>query len=70
MAEKNRYGRRRAAGMTVYLPPPARVEAAAKTVADWIKGQEAAAGLDNAMAVVREWVEACRRLNEAICYEH
>jgi hypothetical protein len=44
--------------------PPARVEAAAQVVADWIKGQEAAADLDAAMAVVREWVEARRRLNE------
>jgi hypothetical protein len=52
--------------MTVYcLPPPAHVEAAAKTVQDWIKGQEAAAYLDDAMKVVRDWVEARqRRLND------
>jgi hypothetical protein len=62
--------------MTVYcLPPPARVEAAAKTVEDWIKGQEAAAGLDDAMKVVRDWVQGNedrrRRLNEIrICHEH
>jgi hypothetical protein len=58
--------------MTVYcLPPPARVEAAAKTVEDWIRGQEAAADLDDAMAVVREWVEARRRrLNEIRILPH
>jgi hypothetical protein len=58
--------------MTVYcLPPPAYVEAAAKTVEDWIRGQEAAADLDAAVAVVREWVEARqRRLNDRIRYEH
>jgi hypothetical protein len=48
--------------MTVYcLPPPAYVEAAAQTVEDWIKGQEAAARVDDAMQVVREWVEARQR---------
>jgi hypothetical protein len=62
--------------MTVYcLPPPARVEAAAKTVEDWIKGQEAAARVDAAMTIVREWVQSNadrrRRLNEiGICHEH
>jgi hypothetical protein len=58
--------------MTVYcLPPPAHVEAAAKTVEDWIKGQQAAVDLDDAMKVVREWVEARRRLNDRILpYEH
>ena len=58
--------------MTVYaLPPPARVEAAARIVEDWIKGQEAAARVDAAMAVVREWVEARRRrLNDRICDGH
>ena len=55
--------------MTVYcLPPPARVEAAAKTVADWVRGQEAAPGLDAAMAIVRDWLQGNedrrRRLNE------
>ena len=57
--------------MTVYLPPPARVEAAVQIVEDFIKGQEAAARVDAAMAVVREWVEARRRLNDRILpYEH
>jgi hypothetical protein len=58
--------------MTVYaLPPPAHVEAAVQIVEDFIKGQEAAARVDAAMAVVREWVEARRRLNDRILpYEH
>ena len=58
--------------MNVYcLPPPAYVEAAAKTVEDWIRGQEAAAGLDDAMRIVREWIEARQRhLNDRIRYEH
>jgi hypothetical protein len=56
--------------MTVYLPPPARVEAAVQIVEDFIKGQQAAAGLDDAMKIVRQWVEARERLNEAIRYEH
>jgi hypothetical protein len=61
--------------MTVYcLPPPAHVEAAVKTVADWIKGQEAAAELDVAMQIVRDWVQGNadrRRLNEIrICHDH
>ena len=55
--------------MNVYcLPPPAYVEAAAKTVEDWIKGQEAAAELDAAMRIVRDWLQGNedrrRRLNE------
>ena len=62
--------------MTVYcLPPPARVEAAAQVMRDWIKGQEAAADLDAAMQIVRDWVQSNadrrRRLNEMrICHEH
>ena len=58
--------------MTVYcLPPPAHVTAAAQIMEDWIKGQEAAARVDAAMAVVREWVEARRRrLNDRICDGH
>jgi hypothetical protein len=62
--------------MTVCLPPPARVEAAAKTVEDWIKGQEAAAELDAAMQIVRDWLQGNadrrRRLNEIriLPYEH
>jgi hypothetical protein len=57
--------------MTVYcLPPPAHVEAAAQVMRDFIKGQEAAAGLDDAMAIVTEWVEARERLNDRIRYEH
>ena len=54
--------------MTVYcLPPPAHVEAAVQIVEDFIKGQEAAARVDAAMVVVREWVEARqRRLNDRI----
>jgi hypothetical protein len=61
--------------MNVYcLPPPARVEAAAKTVADWIKGQEAAAGLDDAMRIVRDWLrdneDRRRRLNEIRILPH
>ena len=55
--------------MTVVCLPPPHVEAAAKIVEDFIKGQEAAADLDAAMKVVREWVEA-RRLNDRIHYEH
>jgi hypothetical protein len=47
-----------------------RVEAAAQIVEDWIKGQEAAAHLDAAMAVVREWIEVRQRLNDRIRYEH
>jgi hypothetical protein len=43
------------------LPPPAHVEAAAQIMEDWIKGQEAAARVDDAMAVVREWLEARQR---------
>jgi hypothetical protein len=43
--------------MTVYLPPPAHVEAAAQIVEDWIKGQEAAVRVDDAMNVVREWLQ-------------
>jgi len=58
--------------MTVVgLPPPVHVAAAAQVMRDFIRGQEAAAHLDAAMAVVREWVEARqRRLSEAIRYEH
>jgi hypothetical protein len=53
--------------MTVYcLPPPAHVEAAAKTLEDWIKGQEAAAHIDAAMKVVRDWLQHQRRLNDRI----
>jgi len=38
---------------------------------DWIKGQEAAARVDAAMQIVREWVEARqRRLNDRVRYEH
>jgi hypothetical protein len=51
------------------LPPPAHVEAAAKTVEDWIKGQEAAAGLDDAMKVMRDWLQRQRRLNDRIHHE-
>jgi hypothetical protein len=60
----------------VCLPPPARVEAAAQVMRDWIKGQEAAADLDAAMQVVRDWIEGNadrrRRLNEMRIppYEH
>ena len=55
----------------VCLPPPARVEAAAQIMEDWIKGQEAAAHLDDAMQIVREWVEARRRyLNDGIHDEY
>ena len=44
--------------MTVYaLPPPAPVEAAAQTIEDWIRGQEAAADLDAAMQIVRDWLQ-------------
>ena len=47
------------------------VEAAAQVLRDFIAGQEAAARVDDAMAVVREWVEARRRLNDRILpYEH
>jgi hypothetical protein len=58
------------------MNPPAHVELAAQVLRDFIKGQEAAADLDAAMAVVREWVEdnedCCRRLNEIriLPYEH
>jgi hypothetical protein len=58
------------------MNPPAHVEAAAKTVEDWIKGQEAAARVDAAMKVVREWLQSNedrrRRLNEIriLSYEH
>jgi hypothetical protein len=43
--------------------------------ADWIRGQEAAADLDAAMAIVRDWVQGNadrrRRLNEIrICHDH
>jgi hypothetical protein len=52
-----------------------RVEAAVKTVEDWIKGQEAAADLDAAMKIVHDWLQdnedRRRRLNEIrICHEH
>jgi hypothetical protein len=57
--------------MSVYcLLPPAHVEAAAQIVEDFIKGQEAAARIDAAMAVVREWLEARQRLNDRIRHEH
>jgi hypothetical protein len=50
--------------MTVYgLPPPAHVETAVQIVEDFIKGQEAAARVDAAMAVVRDWLQRQRRLN-------
>jgi hypothetical protein len=53
------------------MNPPAHVEAAVQIVEDFIKGQEAAARVDAAMKVVREWVEARRRLNDRILpYEH
>jgi hypothetical protein len=52
--------------MTVYcLPPPAHVEAAAQIVEDWVKGQQAAAHIGDAMAVVREWL-ARQRVNDGI----
>jgi hypothetical protein len=62
--------------MTVYCLPPPPVEAAAKIVEDFIKGQEAAADLDAAMKVVRNWLQGNedrrRRLNEMriLPYEH
>jgi hypothetical protein len=58
--------------MTVYcLPPPVHVEAAVQIVEDFIRGQEAAARVDAAMVVVREWIEARRRLNDRVStYEH
>jgi hypothetical protein len=61
--------------IVVCLPPPARVEAAAQVMRDWIRGQEAAADLDAAMKVVRDWIKGNadrrRRLNEIrICHEH
>jgi hypothetical protein len=53
--------------MTVHAAPPG-VEAAVQIVEDFIKGQEAAARVDAAMAVVREWLQSNadrrRRLNE------
>jgi hypothetical protein len=54
--------------MTVYyLPPPAHVEAAAQIVEDFIKGQEAAARIDDAMTIMRGWLETRRRyLNDRI----
>ena len=51
------------------MSPPAHVEAAAQVVRDFIVGQEAAAHVDEAMAIVREWLAAHQRLHEAICYE-
>jgi hypothetical protein len=48
------------------MNPPARVEAAAQVVADWIRGQEAAADLDAAMQVVRDWLQG----NEDRRHEH
>jgi len=39
-------------------------------VEDWIKGQEAAARVDDAMAVVRDWLQRQHRLNDRIRYEH
>ena len=49
------------------MNPPAHVEAAVQIVEDFIKGQEAAARVDEAMQIVREWVEARqRRLNDRI----
>jgi hypothetical protein len=41
-----------------------RVEAAAQVMRDFIKGQEAATRLDDAMAVVREWLAVRQRLND------
>jgi hypothetical protein len=52
------------------MNPPLHVEAAVQVMRDWIRGQQAAADLDDAMAIVTEWVEARERLNEAIRYEH
>ena len=58
--------------MTVYVPPPpAHVARAAQIVEDFIKGQEAAPRVDDAMAILREWLEARqRRLNDEIRDEH
>jgi len=52
------------------MNPPVHVEAAAQVVRDFIRGQEAATRVDDAMAVVREWVQHQRRLNDGIRYEH
>jgi hypothetical protein len=53
------------------MNPPAHVAAAAQIMEDWIKGQEAAAYLDDAMKIVRDWVEdRQRRLNDRIHHEH
>ena len=52
--------------MTVYaLPPPAHVEAAVQVMRDFIKGQQAAARVDDAMAVVREWLARKQLRNNA-----
>jgi hypothetical protein len=55
--------------MTV-LSPPARVEAAAQVMRDFIKGQHAAAHIDDAMKVVREWVEGRRRNDRIFHHGH
>jgi hypothetical protein len=50
------------------------VEAAAQVLRDFIAGQEAAADLDAAMAVVRDWLQGNedrrRRLNELRTLPH
>jgi hypothetical protein len=51
--------------MTVHpLPPPAHVEAAAQVVRDFIKGQEAAEHLDDAMKIVGDWLQKIEQRKE------
>jgi hypothetical protein len=54
------------------LPPPANVEAAAQVMRDFIKGQHAAAHVDEAMAIMRNWLsnEDRRRRLRILPYEH
>jgi hypothetical protein len=46
------------------------VEAAAAVLRDFIRGQEAAPRLDEAMAVMADWVQRQRRLNDRTHHEH
>jgi hypothetical protein len=55
------------------MNPPAHVEAAVQIVEDFIKGQQAAADLDAAMQVVRDWLQSNadrRRRLRILPYEH
>ena len=48
------------------MNPPGHVEAAAQVVRDFIRGQEAAARVDDAMVIVRDWLQGTGSRDERL----